>query len=198
MRISPMQEDNGTPMERPCMSRRRFLLASSGATVTSILLAAPFSKNGIGQELMAEVATYEKKKVASVKDLKLDTPVPIFYPFDASDLNSLSFIVKLGVPASGGVGPNSDIVAFNSLCTHVGGDLSATDKTYLKEHKILGPCPLHLTTFDLRRHGMVVAGHATQSLPQVVLEADGDDVYATGILGLIYGKHDSAARPAAI
>ncbi|MBP88647.1 MAG: arsenate reductase (azurin) small subunit [Planctomycetaceae bacterium] len=193
-----MQEEHGSPTDRPCVSRRRFLLTSSGATVTSIVLASQFSKTGFGEELLAQVAAYERKKVASLRDLKVDTPAPIFYPFDATDLNSLAFIVKLGVPASGGVGPNSDIVAFNTLCTHVGGDLSGTDKTYLKEHKILGPCPLHLTTFDLRRHGMVVAGHATQSLPQVVLEADGNDIYATGILGLIYGKHDTAALPVVI
>ncbi len=152
----------------------------------------------MGEDLFAEVATYERKKVASLNDLKVDTPVAMFYPFDASDLNSLSFIVKLGTAAGGGVGPDNDIVAFSTLCTHVGGDLSATQKTYLKEHKILGPCPLHLTTFDLTRHGMVVAGHATQSLPQVVLEADGDDIFATGILGLIYGKRDNADAPPTI
>jgi arsenite oxidase small subunit len=163
-----------------------------------MMLASQFTESGMAEELMAEVAAYERKKVASLSDLKVDTPVAMFYPFDASDLNSLSLIVKLGVPASGGVGPNSDIVAFSTLCTHVGGDLSGTDRTYLKDHKILGPCPLHLTTFDLRRHGMVVAGHATQSLPQVVLEADGNDIYATGVLGLIYGKRDSADPPALI
>ncbi len=193
-----MQKEQGSPAERSCLSRRRFLLTSSGATVTSMMLASQFTESGMAEELMAEVAAYERKKVASLSDLKVDTPVAMFYPFDASDLNSLSFIVKLGVPASGGVGPNSDIVAFSTLCTHVGGDLSGTDRTYLKDHKILGPCPLHLTTFDLRRHGMVVAGHATQSLPQVVLEADGNDIYATGVLGLIYGKRDSADPPALI
>ena len=62
---------------------------------------------------------------------------------------------------------------------------------YQKSDKIAGPCPLHLTTFDLTKHGMVVAGHATESLPQVVLDLDGDDIYATGILGLIYGKRDN-------
>ncbi|MBI86151.1 MAG: arsenate reductase (azurin) small subunit [Planctomycetaceae bacterium] len=193
-----MQDEHGSPTDRPCQSRRQFLLASGGATVTTIFLASQFSETGLGETLLAEVAEYKRKKVASLGDLKVDTPMPIFYPFDATDLNSLSFIVKLGVPASGGVGPNSDIVAFSTLCTHVGGDLSETSKTYLKDHKILGPCPLHLTTFDLRRHGMVVAGHATQSLPQVVLEADGNDIYATGILGLIYGKCDSAALPPVI
>ncbi len=193
-----MQEVHAAPTDRPCLSRRRFLLASGGATVTTLFLASQFSKTGIGEELLAEVAEFERKKVATLSDLKVDTPVPIFYPFDATDLNSLNFIVKLGEEASGGVGPDSDIVAFNTLCTHVGGDLSKTEKTYMMEYLILGPCPLHLTTLDLRRHGMVVAGHATQSLPQLVLEVDGNDIYATGILGLIYGKCNNAELPPVI
>jgi arsenite oxidase small subunit len=48
-----------------------------------------------------------------------------------------------------------------------------------------------MTTFDMTRHGMVVAGHATESLPQVVLEVRGDTIYATGILGLVYGKRNN-------
>ncbi len=94
----------------------------------------------------------------------------------------------------GGVGPKKDIVAFSSLCTHMGGLMVGA---YRKEDKIAGPCPLHLTTFDLTRHGMVVAGHATESLPQVVLEVEGGDIYAKGILGLVYGKRDNLDTAAA-
>ena len=60
--------------------------------------------------------------------------------------------------------------------------------SYKAKHKALGPCPLHLTTFDLTRHGMVISGHATESLPQARLELEGDDIYVTGIMGLIYGQ----------
>ena len=34
---------------------------------------------------------------------------------------------------------------------------------------------------------MVVSGHATESLPQIVLEINGDDIYAVGVMGLVYG-----------
>jgi arsenite oxidase small subunit len=44
---------------------------------------------------------------------------------------------------------------------------------------------------------MVVAGHATESLPQVVLEVEGGDIYAKGILGLVYGKRDNLDTAAA-
>ena len=39
---------------------------------------------------------------------------------------------------------------------------------------------------------MVISGHATESLPQIILELDGDDLFATGIAGLTYGH---AATP---
>ena len=65
-----------------------------------------------------------------------------------------------------------------------GGPLAGT---YNAKHRITGPCPLHLTTFDLKRHGMVVSGHATETLPQMRLEVVGGDVYATGVMALIFG-----------
>ncbi len=57
------------------------------------------------------------------------------------------------------------------------------------EHRVLGQCPFHLSTYDLRRHGIIVSGQAYQSLPQLLLELDGDDVYAVGMMGLLYGRN---------
>ena len=111
------------------------------------------------------------------------------YPNENPMLGSC-LLVKLGVPAGGGVGPAQDIVAFSALCTHMGGPMGGA---YKAKHKGLGPCPLHQTTFDLTRHGMVIAGHATESLPQIVLEIDGDDIYATGVQGLLYGQAENVS-----
>jgi arsenite oxidase small subunit len=69
----------------------------------------------------------------------------------------------------------------------MGGDTSGS---FYAAEQVLG-CPLHQTTFDLTRHGMVIAGHATESLPQVLLELQGDDIYAVGVIGLIYGRYDN-------
>ncbi len=95
-----------------------------------------------------------------------------------------NILVKLGVPAGAGIGAGKDVVAFNQQCTHMGGPL---DGTYQPRHQVLGPCPLHLTNFDLTRHGMVASGHATESLPQIVLDVQGDDIHAIGVMGLVYG-----------
>jgi arsenite oxidase small subunit len=57
--------------------------------------------------------------------------------------------------------------------------------------KSLGACPLHLSTYDLTRHGILISGQAYQSLPQVLLELEGDDIYAVGVFGLIFGRFDN-------
>lgn len=168
-----------------CMSRREFLLASGMATAGAVIyLSLP---GMAGATVPARVARYPRKRVARLTDLAENVPIYFKYPFD-DPLTSSTMLVKLGVPAGGGVGPDRDIVAFNTLCPHMGGPLQGT---YKKKYKALGPCPFHLTTFDLTKHGMVIAGHATESLPQVLLEVEGDEIYATGVMGLIYGHHSN-------
>lgn len=168
------------------MTRRQFLLASGTVTLTTVFLPSISGLLGRAEAVPATLTKYPKKKVGKLSALKTDEPVYFNYPF--KDMYSQNMLVKLGAPASGGVGSDQDIVAFNTLCTHMGGPLAGT---YKPQHKVLGPCPLHMTIFDMTRHGMVVAGHATESLPQVVLEVRGDSIYATGILGLVYGKRNN-------
>ncbi len=97
-------------------------------------------------------------------------------------------MARLGVPAGGGIGPDRDVIAFNTLCTHMGGDMGTI---YQPDEQVMGPCPFHQSTFDMTRHGMIVGGHGTESLPQVLLELDGDEIFAVGLIGLIYGRYDN-------
>ncbi|MBT4513556.1 MAG: hypothetical protein HOC77_00505, partial [Chloroflexi bacterium] len=60
---------------------------------------------------------------------------------------------------------------------------------------MMGPCGWHLSTYDLTRHGIIVSGHATQGLPQITLELEGDDIYATGVQALIFGFNDNEQAP---
>lgn len=177
----------GRISERACISRREFLLASGGGVASTVIF---LSMPGLAEALPARMTKYPEKRIAKLSEARQDVPIEFRYPFD-DYLHSASFLVKLGVPAGGGVGPDKDIVAFNSLCTHMGGPMMGA---YKPEHKALGPCPFHLTSFDLTKHGMVIAGHATESLPQVMLEIRGDDIYAIGMLGLIYGRYDNLRR----
>jgi arsenite oxidase small subunit len=152
-------------------------LLGAGATVVT-LSGVPGA--AVAQTWQALKADYPRKKVGTLSALKKGVPVEFEYPY----AKVRNMLVKLGTPAGGGVGPAGDIVAFNELCTHMGASVAGL---YKDEHQVLGPCPLHLTTFDLTRHGMVVSGHATESLPQIILETRGNDIYAVGVMGLIFG-----------
>lgn len=165
------------------MSRRAFLLTSGTATATVMVT---MNQDGAQAQVPATVATYPRKKIATLSGLVQDQPVDFDYPDEGAYATGM--IVKLGVEAGGGIGPEKDVVAFNYFCTHQGGDL--TD-TYKGETKSLGACPLHLSTYDLTRHGILISGQAYQSLPQVLLELDGDDIYAVGVFGLIFGRYDN-------
>ncbi len=171
--------------ERLCLSRRAFLL-SGGSAVTVMALGG--LSQAFGQGAALKVATYPRKRIGRVSQLKQNQPISFQYP--GKDFYSTDMLVKLGAPAGGGVGPDQDIVAFSTLCTHMGGPLAGQ---YRGQYKVLGPCPFHLTTFDLTKHGMVAAGQATESLPQIVLEVKGDEIWATGVMGLIYGYHANLA-----
>ena len=163
------------------MSRRKFLLSSGTATATVMVAVNP------GEAATpAQVTTYLRKKIAKLSELKNDEPVAFVYPDEGAF--SESMLVKLGVEGGGGIGPQKDVVAFNYFCTHQGGNLTGS---YKADTKSLGTCPLHLSTYDLTRHGILISGQAYQSLPQVLLELDGDDIYAVGVFGLIFGRYDN-------
>ena len=173
------------PCQRPGFDRRDFLFAAGAS-----LVALTIPGFGVAQ---GTVANYPRKKVAVLSKLKKGEPVEFRYPWDHANCGTV--LLKLGQEAGGGVGPDKDVVAFNGLCPHMGWGIPA--KKFHADPGIAGPCPGHWTTFDLTRHGMVVSGHATQGLPQVVLELNGDDIVAVGVLGLLFGFHDNTAEPKA-
>ena len=124
------------------------------------------------------VAKYPRAKLANISELQPKRPVTKQY----AGVNV--WVVKLGERAVGGVGPDGDVVAFTTLCTHMGGPLVYNPQTNC------AVCQIHYTQFDLARGGKVVTGHATEFLPQVMLEFDEKtgDIYAVGINQLVYGK----------
>lgn len=159
-------------------TRRQFLFLSGAATATIMLTGIP----GLGtREVQAVVSAYPRVKIGKLSALKQDMPMAFTYP--TKDISNI--LVKLGTAAGGGVGQDKDVVAFNPVCTHMGGPMATA---YKAEYKILGQCPFHQSTFDLTRHGMIISGHATESLPQIQLETEGDDIYATGVIGLVFGR----------
>ena len=169
------------------MTRRGFLMTSGAATAVSTVGVSLFPGAANAFSSTAQVIGYPRKKIASLKQLKDNQPFDFSYPDDVR--NNQCMLVKMGgAQAGGGVGKQKDIVAYSYLCTHQGGPMQGTYKV-AGDQRVLGQCPFHLSTYDLRRHGIIVSGQAYESLPQVLLEIDGDDVYAVGMLGLVFGRN---------
>ena len=168
------------PMKpQACMSHRDLLILG-GASVT-VVGALSLGGPALAQSPQLVMSTYSPKQIGSLSELRQGEAVSFTYPTD--DIENL--LVMLGEEAGAGIGPERNVVAFNTICPHMGGYMDAG--TFRPEHSVLGPCPLHLSTFDLTKHGMIVSGHSTASLPQITLALEGDDIVATGVMGLFFG-----------
>ena len=165
------------------MTRRGFLMTSGAATAVSTVGVSLFP--GMANASKAQVMGYPRKRIAKLSQLKDNKPFDFSYPDGVK--NNQCMLVKTGVQAGGGVGKKKDVVAFSYLCTHQGGPMQGSYKV-VGDQRVLGQCPFHLSTYDVRRHGIIVSGQAYESLPQVLLEIDGDNVYAVGMLGLVFGR----------
>lgn len=159
------------------LGRRRFL--RGGATAAAAVVAtASVPRAADATPALARV-NYPSLHLGNVKDLKVDQPVNITYP----DKDSPGVLLKLGHRVDGGVGPESDIVAFSTLCPHKGFPLG-----YVAADKTLN-CPGHYSRFDCEKGGQEIWGHATQNLPQFRLQVDQNgDIHAVAVDELIYGR----------
>ena len=207
-RSEPTEPGHSPPIEvpsGPSISRRKFIAgmgAASGAVVIGVAMrGATPGGAALGavspadaepdftfdqEPVPAVVTAYPRTRVASLSELKVNEPLDFQYPTELTNAS----IFKLGKPVVGGVGPDGDIVALNTDCTHMGCPLRGLFKA---EHGILGPCACHFTTFDVAKRGQVVMGQATENLPQVLLDIEGDDIIAVGTLGLAYGFRNNLA-----
>lgn len=186
--MSTQKEDQSAAEHHQCMmTRRQFLVGTASVAAASTVSITLFPGTAHAKQAEAKIVGYPRKFIANLSKLKDNEPFGFKYPDNGP--NSEAFIVKMGgVKAGGGIGPKRDVVAFSYLCTHQGGPMQGTYKA-VGNHRVLGQCPLHLSTYDLTRHGIIISGQAYQSLPQTLLELDGDKIYAVGMMGLIFGRH---------
>lgn len=125
----------------------------------------------------SDVLPYPRLKIATLSDLQKGV-FSTTYPDQFSPVQ----VIKLGTKTVGGVGPDGDIVAYSGLCTHMGCPVSYDPGT-----KVF-MCPCHYSHFDAAADAMLISGPATQHLPRLVLEVEGQDIYAVSVQGLIYGR----------
>ncbi len=164
---------------------RRAFFARSGAAAAGAAATVALPKGSAEAAPSLALVVYPVSRLANIRDLKVDEPLPIAYP----DQESPGVLIKLGTPVEGGVGPENDIVAFSILCPHKGYPLnySATDRTL--------NCPGHYSQFDVEKGGLEVWGHATQNLPQFRLVVDqAGEIHAVGVDELIYGRLNNVLK----
>ena len=164
--------------QRPRVTRRDFIRIGS-ATASTGLANALLPVAAAAAAPAAPPPSLPVVSVARLSTLKPDAPVAFTYP----DSSSPALLVRLAQPAINGVGPNQSVVAFSVLCTHKGCPVA-----YRPERRLF-VCPCHWSSFDPGKAGQMVIGQASESLPQVRLRVQGDEIQAVGIDGLVYGRH---------
>ncbi len=169
-------------MDQLKLSRRIFLKSGGGIAVgAAVLPGAVQAATPQGADAATSTTLpYPKQALGKRAGMPVNEAVSFSYP----DQSSPCYAIRMGTPVAGGVGPDRDIVAFSSLCTHMGCPVAYESGTRVFK------CGCHFSIFDPEHGGQMVCGQATEDLPKVMLEYDAatDTVTAVGIDGLIYGR----------
>ena len=170
-----MSDETRVPnLDAPRFTRRRFVQTTGAAGI-----GAAASSMIPSDVAAAEVEGYPVKPVIALAELAPGDTIPFTYPDDRSP----ALLLRMSEEVAGGVGPDSSIVAFSSLCTHKGCPVA-----YKPEHGLL-ICPCHWSTFDPAKGGGLVIGQASQPLARIELRIESGMAVAVGVDGLIYGRH---------
>jgi arsenite oxidase small subunit len=187
-------------------SRRTFLkfamAISSLLAVGGIAAVLKSITNPASPSATSGSSEFPRVKVAQLSALQVGQPVAFNYPLD----DEPNILVKLGVKASGGIGPDGDVVAFSSICQHLGciyafqtaGSSPACNSSY-KADRPVGYCCCHGSVYDFTNAASVISGPSPRPQPQVKLEIDNSgDIYAVGmgpptIFGHETGSNDVSA-----
>ena len=183
----PGDSPGGAPNSESDESRREFLkIAAAASAILAIGGIASVMKAVVFPSIPSSGQTsFPRVKVSSLAELSPGVPMEFNYPLD----NEPNYLIKLGVKAEGGVGPDGDVVAFSDICQHLGcnwgyvapGGSPKVNPSYVATGPV-GYCPCHGSIFDLTQAAKVAGGPSPRPLPQVQLEVDGSgDIYAVGM-----------------
>ena len=190
--------DDAHSDDREKMDRRGFLklaflggVAAAAVSSASILRffefvpqagTSPSNPGGTAQ------TSWPRIKVGNVNSLKPLTPVRFNYPL----VNTPNLLIKLGTTAQNGVGPAGDIVAFSTICQHLGYYLGFVPpsgappcNSSYSASKPIGYCCAHGGQYDFTNSAQVVGGPPPRPIPGVKLEVDqtSGDIFAVGMNG---------------
>ena len=163
------------------INRRNFLKLGTSAVATGTVAGvAPRAATAAPMSTSSTTLPYPTRPVGTVHQLSESKPMAFSYP----DAASPCLAVKTGSKIPGGVGPDGDIVAYSTMCTHMGCPLAYDAPTKVFK------CGCHFSMFDAEKEGQMICGQATEDLPRVTLEYDDKSghIVAVGIDGLLYGR----------
>lgn len=162
-------------------SRRNFIKAlfAAGAIATIGGLGS------VGRYLTPQVTWAKAWPVLKVLPLNQLTQVNITNPitFNYPLINQPNYLLKLGVKAKMGIGPDGDIVAFSQICQHLGcywkpypGGANPICNSSYSYPTPFGFCCCHGSHYDLVNGGALLENDfltpAPLPLPQVILDVD--------------------------
>lgn len=180
--------------EKTGQTRRRFLkttvvasavIAIGGVAAVAKPLLVPNQGSGASTGFPKVQLLDSDNNNVTVNSLQVNQPLFFYYPLD----DEPNILVKLGVQAENGIGPDGDIVAFSDVCQHLGCNpgfvASGQSPPCNSSYTASGPefyCCCHGSIYDLTKSAAVVRGPTPRPVPQVVLELDDlGNIYATGM-----------------
>jgi arsenite oxidase small subunit len=130
--------------------------------------------------------SWPRIKLANISSLETLKPLMFNYPL----VNTPNVLVKLGIKAENGAGPDDDIVAYSIICQHLGcyfafqppGSSPLCDSSF-KASLPEGYCCCHGGQYDFTQNARVIDGPPPRPVPAVQLEFDSatGDIYAVGM-----------------
>jgi arsenite oxidase small subunit len=179
-------EDKGEPTRRRDFVKSILVVGAAAtfaglASVLRVFFAVAQPGAGNTPQL-----TWPRLKLLNVSSLQPLKPVRFNYPL----VETPNLLIKLGVKAENGIGPDGDIVAFSAICQHLGcyysfqppGTSPACNTSY-KTPVPEGYCCCHGSEYDFTQSAKVKGGPSPRPLPQVTLEYDNKtgDIYVVGM-----------------
>ena len=165
------------------ISRRGFLkaggaaVAGAGAAVTQV----PAAEAAMAEAGRATL-TYKPKALGSASKLQANVPMAVHL----SRWLLALLAVKTGAAAPGGVGPDRDIVAYSTLCTHMGCPVAYD----ARDEDLQVPLPLqHVRRREGRADDLRPGDRGPSADRARYSEKDGRT--ATSVEGLLYGRQSN-------
>lgn len=150
------------------MNSRRGFLKFTGMLAGTVVAAPTLMAKANNTAEKSVYSDYDKVRIGSLNQIKKDGEFDFSYPDDSSLCKAVYV--------------ENQVKAYSTICTHKGCPTmyDKATSTFI--------CPCHFSKFDALKDGQMIIGHATGGLPRVLLEIEGDDVFAIGMDGLIFGR----------